>query len=108
MRPTEESESTIDNLSAPERHPDWLDQAAAVTENLVNDGIAHARRELEKAAKPTGRCHFCEAELEEYLPFARYCDEDCEKDHARLQASERRNGRPGPSTALLEDRPEDE
>ena len=66
---------------------DVVDVANERVEEIISDGIAHARNAL--ANMPIeGFCLSCGAET----LFTRFCDGDCRADYERQLAARRRNG----------------
>lgn len=76
-----------------QRFGDHLDAATETAQLLVDDAMAHARRQAERDAHALGApgwaCLSCGAELFE---LGRFCDADCSADWQREQDAKRRNG----------------
>lgn len=57
--------------------------------NVIDDGVAEARRKIGKSLLPIGVCHFCEAALRSGLTF---CDNDCRDDWEHERARKKALG----------------
>lgn len=63
---------------------DLADRANDVAADYASDGIAHARRALERRPlKPCGVCHWCGEPLRQANQL--FCDRYCADDHAKTQ-----------------------
>lgn len=67
---------------------DIVDQAEKYHEETLANALALNAKAV-KALQPTGRCHFCDEEVE---PRLRYCDSDCRDLAERHHAAKVRNG----------------
>ena len=63
---------------------DLADRANDIAEAYAADGVAHARRALERRAlEPCGVCHWCSEPLRQANQL--FCDRLCADDHATTQ-----------------------
>lgn len=74
-----------------ERHTDILDTAAQTAQALLDDAIAHARRQQARMPPPDGHCMYCQAEIEDF-GIARFCDSECAAGWEHEQEVKRKQG----------------
>lgn len=69
---------------------DDADLAEERIENMISDGMARARRELERSLPSIGICHHCESPVQNGRIF---CSKECSDDWQALHDAKKRNGR---------------
>lgn len=67
---------------------DDADRATPNIENMIADGMARARRHLERSLPITGLCHWCGDEA----PGRIFCSKDCADDWDAEREARKRNG----------------
>lgn len=69
---------------------DDADRADSKIEQVINDGMARARRNMERALPYIGSCHWCEGDVP---PGRIFCSKECADDYDAEREARRRNGK---------------
>jgi len=69
---------------------DDADRSDNRIQNVIDDGMAKARRELERSLPSIGVCHWCESPVGAGRIF---CSKECSDDHSKETEARKRNGK---------------
>jgi hypothetical protein len=68
---------------------DEADRSDERIQQMIDDGIARARRQVERSLPSIGVCHNCESEVGSGRIF---CSKECSDDYDAITAARKRNG----------------
>lgn len=68
---------------------DDADRSDDRIQNMIDDGIARARRHMERCLPSIGVCHYCESPVGSGRTF---CSKECSEDYDALTEARKRNG----------------